>query len=156
MNEDEHLSIQLGYTEVFLPDANDKPSEVTRGYWIFANRRSGDYPRQTSNNGKWLVFVPIAQLDEVWARIKQATEEGQLGKDAKVKTAGPDPNVSGPDTSVICVYTYDWTDESDVRRIRQALRELGVTQRIPYKWDGDTRAGRYRSTGHTRISKYYE
>jgi hypothetical protein len=40
------------------------------------------------------------------------------------------------------VYTYDWQDEKDVRRVRQELRELGITQRIPYKSDEETRAGK--------------
>ncbi len=48
---------------------------------------------------------------------------------------------------VICVYTYDWTDEADVRRVRQELRALGITSKIPYKTDDDTNAGRYSSQG---------
>ena len=57
---------------------------------------------------------------------------------------------------MICVYTYDWTDEEDVRRIREVLRELGFVKKIPYKADQETRAGRYAASGEGRVSKYYE
>lgn len=84
-----------------------KPSEVTCTYWLHAERKSGTYPEATENCGKWLVFVPALQIDEVWANIKLATEEGRLGSSAKVATARPNPNATNPDTKVICVYTYD-------------------------------------------------
>lgn len=90
-------------------------------------------------------------MDEVWAKIEKATEEGRLGGSAKVATAE-----AGAETRVICVYTYDWADEKDVRRVRKELRKLGITRKIPYKADEDTLAGRYYARGHGRISKYYE
>jgi hypothetical protein len=133
-----------------------KPSEVMCTYWLHAERKSGTYPEATENCGKWLVFVPALQIDEVWANIKLATEEGRLGSSAKVATARPNPNATDPDTKVICVYTYDWTDEEDVRQIRQELRQLGITSKIPYKADEDTYAGKYAIQGHKRISKYCE
>jgi len=133
-----------------------KPSEVTDAYWLYAERKIGTYPAATENSGKWLVFVPLSQIDEVWAKIKLATEEGRLGSSAKVATARLNPNAANPDTKVICVYTYDWTDEQDVKRVRQELRQLGITSKIPYKADEDTYAGRYAVQGHKRISKYYE
>jgi hypothetical protein len=136
--------------------ADPKPSEVTDRYWLHAERKTGSYPAATENCGKWLVFVPVAQIDEVWAKIELATEEGRLGSSVKVATARPNPNATNPDTKVICVYTYDWTDEADVKRIRQQLRELGITSKIPYKADQDTYAGKYAIQGHKRISKYYE
>ena len=133
-----------------------KPSEVVDAYWIFAERESGGYPDATENSGKWLIFVPVRQVDVVWAKIKRATEEGKLGGSAKVATARPNPNATNPATKVICVYTYDWTDEKDVRRIRQELRNLGIVAKIPYKADQDTDAGKYAPRGGARISKYYE
>jgi len=64
-------------------------------------------------------------------------------------------SVDDSSNTVICVYTYDWTNEADVMRVRKALRDLGFTRKLPYKSDADTYAGKYRATGHTRISKYY-
>ena len=71
-------------------------------------------------------------------------------------TARPSPLSKNKDEFVICVYTYDWRDAADVGRVRQRLRELGMTQRIAYKSDEDTHMGKYRARGHSRISKYYE
>lgn len=136
--------------------AGSKPSEVTDSYWLLAARKAIAYPAATENSGKWLIFAPISQVDEVWAKIKFATEEGKLGSSAKVATARPNPNATNPNNRVICVYTYDWTDQDDVRRIRQELRQLGIIWKIPYKADDDTYAGKYVVRGDKRISKYYE
>ena len=116
----------------------------------------GSYPSATDQSGKWLVFVPISQTNEVWAKIKKATEDGKLGGSSKVATALPNPNATESDKKVICVYTYDWTDEEDVVRVREELRKLGVTGKIPYKSDEDTLQGKYRISGDTKISKRYE
>jgi hypothetical protein len=87
--------------------------------------------------------MPIHLVDAVWHDIRQATERGELGSTAKVSTAKPNPNANDPSEKVICVFTYDYTDEEDVRRIRQVLRRLGITHKIPYKADEDTFDGRY-------------
>ncbi len=100
--------------------------------------------------------MPSKNIDTVWERIRKATEGGRLGDSAKVATAKSNPIAAGSSMKVICVYTYDWKDEEDVKRIRTELRMLGITWKIPYKSDEDTEAGKYRATGHTRISKYYE
>ena len=151
-----HESIKTMQREKSLPYSDAKPSEVTEVYWIYASRKKGEYPNSTPRSGKWLIFSDIKVVDEVWAKIKKATEEGKLGDRAKVSTAKPNPLATDPNKKVICVYTYDWTDEVDVRRIREELRKLGVTDKIPYKSDEDTLSGKYRITGYTRISKYYE
>ena len=137
-------------------DSEAKPSEVTDVFWIYARREKGTYHKSSERNGKWLIFVPSQNIDGKWAKIRKATEEGLLGSSSKVSTARPNPNSTEPNKHVICVYTYDWADEKDVRQIREQLRELGVTEKIPYKADSDTAAGKYRAKGDQRISKYYE
>jgi len=138
------------------PDVN--PSTVTDEYWLYAERQTGSYPNTINplKNGKWLIFVKIEEADEVWKKVKRATEEGKLGLVAKVSTAKPNRNATNPNTKVICVYTYDWTDVNDVRKIRDELRMLGITQKIPYKTDEDTVSGKYVVRGSKNISKYYE
>jgi hypothetical protein len=138
------------------PSDLDNPTEVTDRQWLLARRQQGDYPEQDRNGGKWLVFMPTHLIDEVWRDIREATERGELGALAKVSTAMPNPKANDKSEKVICVYTYDYTDVEDVRRIRQVLRRLGITHKIPYKADEDTYDGRYTIKGHQRISKYYE
>lgn len=137
-----------------LPE--QRPSQETGEYWLFAERQTGSYPKATENCGKWLIFVAISQVDAVWMKVREATEMGRLGGSAKVATARPNPNATDSESKVICVYTYDWTDEQDVRRIRQELREIGVVAKIPYKADAETYSGKYAVRGDKRISKYYE
>lgn len=72
---------QKGRVRKQLPVSPDslKLSEVTDSYWLDTERKIGAYPDHTENGGKWLIFVPVSQVDEVWEKIKRATEEGKLG-----------------------------------------------------------------------------
>ena len=132
------------------------PSQVFDEYWIHAERKDGDsYPQHGERGGKWMLFIKTAEIDGWWAKIKAATESGLLGSSAKVSTMKPNPNAAANDTRLICVYTYDVADERDCLSVRQALRNLGVTWKIPYKTDADTYAGKYSKNG-VRVSKRYE
>lgn len=103
-----------------------------------------------------MLFIKIPEIDEWWLKVKAATQNGLLGSSAKVATMKPNPNSASPDTRVVCIYTYDIRDEADCTRVRNALRDLGVTWKIPYKTDADTYAGKYSKRGNVRISKRYE
>lgn len=131
------------------------PSEAASDYWIYAERKTGRYPQHSARGGKWLIFVSNHNIDRVWTRIKNATEEGRLGGIAKVATAKINPDFPNSKAMIICVYTYDWRDEQDVKRIREELRKIGIIRKIAYKTDEDTDQGRYRVTGIKRISKYF-
>lgn len=136
---------------------DSRPSKTLDRYWIVAQRRDPDsYPRHSDSGGKWLLFVRTSEVDEWWAKIKDATERGSLGSSAKVATMKENPNAASQDAKVICVYTYDVEDEADCTRVREALRKLGVTWKIPYKTDADTISGRYSKKDGVRISKRYE
>lgn len=139
-----------------VDENDDLPSTCTDKYWLFAERKTGTYPEYSERTGKWLIFVPVARIDNVWATIRTAVENGQLGRSAKVATARDNPNAQNPKERVICVYTYDYDDREDVFRIRQVLRDLGFTQKLAYKTDDATSAGLYRVKGNARISLYYE
>lgn len=133
-----------------------KPSKETNDYWIYAEREKGGYPEPTFRSGKWLIFVDVKDVDEVWDKVRNATVEGSLGSGSKVATAKSNPNAIDPNKRVICVYTYDSADFKDVKRIREELRRLGITNRIPYKEDSKTLSGKYRAKDDRRISKYFE
>jgi hypothetical protein len=42
---------------------------------------------------------------------------------------------------LICIYTQDWRDVEDVRRVIGELRALGITDRLYYKADAQTLQG---------------
>lgn len=127
------------------------PSQVTEIPWLYIKRRCGDYPPATPRSGKWLIPLRLEKLDEIWPLVKQATEEGELGQASMAATGKPSPRAAKSGEKVICVFTYDWTNSEDVRRVRKALRDLGISKKVKYKADEDTRAGRY-GFGY----KYYE
>lgn len=130
------------------------PSQVTDAWFLFADRKLGDYPRSTVRSGKWLLFVPNERIDIAWTAIRNATEAGLLGGSSKVATAKQNPNAVDSRTKVICVYTYDSEDESDVRRVREELRKLGYEAPLSYKTDQATLEGRYTVRGGRNISRW--
>jgi hypothetical protein len=150
----EYIEDEIIYNE---PNTDDdrKPSTVRKDEWIWAKRKTGSYKEDTKNCGKWLIFLTSAQVDKVWKLVKESVENGKLGNIAKVstlyKTLGSRPN-----RHVICVYTYNWKDENDVRLIRLALKRIGITWKISYKSDTDTELGKYEITGYKKIAKYQE
>jgi hypothetical protein len=123
---------------------------VFEDYWVQVvfdqKKRFGNYV------GKWLVFVATKDLDSTWVTIRDATLGGQLGVGAKAATMRPNPHAASSNVKVVCVYTIDYRNKTDVLRVRKALRELGVLQTLSYKTDEATYAGRYASSGH--VSKY--
>ncbi|MDP3024500.1 MAG: DUF1917 domain-containing protein [candidate division Zixibacteria bacterium] len=151
-----HKPIKIRQRKISLTHSDAKPSEVTEDYWVYATRKVGKYPESTLRSGKWLVFVESENVDKVWAKIQKAVEEGKLGGSAKVATAKSNSLAGKSKVKVICVYTYDWADEKDVKRIREELRKLCIKNKIPYKTDEDTLSGKYKRTGYKKISKYYE
>ncbi len=45
-----------------------KPSNTDDVDWIYAESKK-DYPASTENSGKWLIFVYLKYIDEVWNKI---------------------------------------------------------------------------------------
>lgn len=122
------------------------PSKITTEYWIYADvLGEGCYQDGQTYVGKWLIFVRRGSVDEVWGRIRQATETGKLGIAAKVSTSRP----SGykPPAHVICVYTYDFRDKANVGEVLKRLREIGITGKLYYKSDQATLSGVYTTEG---------
>jgi len=88
--------------------------------------------------GKWLVFARHSQIDALWSGIASATHAGTLGISAKVSPRNDE------DSHVICIYSRDYTDKSDVEKLRLGLRRLGVRWKIGYKPDIYTHCGVYK------------
>lgn len=158
------------------------PSTYDLEHWMWAfntsdrNKRCG----RPATSGKWMIFRPQATIDDVWLKISAAVENGDLGGVSKVSTKLAAGETIGPWISliflsyyvviyrflydfvcligngshVICVYTYDHTDEADVFRVRQKLRELTLVEELGYKTDQATLAGQYRKHGNKKICKY--
>jgi hypothetical protein len=129
------------------------PSKTTQMYWIVLDA-PGSAPEaiEDENAGKWLIFQEPDIVNASWKKVRDATVIGMLGISAKVSTAKPNPD-SRDNRKVIYVYTKDWSDEADVMRVRENLRELGFTDRIGYKRNIETFAGEYAKKGK-RVTYY--
>ena len=107
-------------------DKDAKPSQVPGVYWIEVKPQQGKIKPPTARTGEWQIATTLDAVDDLWAIVKQATEQGQLGYKSKVSTR-PAHGQSDDDARLICVRTYDADDREDVERIKQALIERGIT-----------------------------
>jgi hypothetical protein len=134
------------------------PSRITRYPWIYANRSStGVAPQgeEKARGGHWRVYVLRDAVDELWAKVAHAVEQGQLGTSARVSTASPTHTFKHQE-HMISIFSSDARDEAEVRRIRARLMELGVTWPIAYKGHG-TRPPRLPPLPeHDPFTLYYE
>ncbi|KAJ5357621.1 Protein of unknown function DUF1917 [Penicillium brevicompactum] len=88
-------------------------------------------------HGKWMLFPTPDEVDETWATIARAMDKGELGDTAKVA-----PNDGSGHSPLICVYTVDFADVEDVKRVAKKLVDLGLVGKGPrpifYKSDAYT------------------
>ena len=94
-------------------------------------------------SGKWMLFPSSDKLDRTWKIVAEATANGKLGSMAKVATAGSEREQN---VRLICVYTEDFSNQKDVRRVLEELVELGLVRRDSekgnwYKCDAYTHLG---------------
>lgn len=93
---------------------------------------------------QWLLFPQVHEVNDVWRAVCEGVDANRLGTAAKVSTAG----LPGDPARLICVYTKDFTDVEDVRRVLLALVEMGLVRAdmprgIQYKCDAYTYLGIY-------------
>ena len=145
------------------PESNQElnPSTYVHDIWIYARNPC---PQQyTQHSGKWLIFRETGRaIDNAWAVVRRATESGQLGPAAKVSTKVSTMSRHGQihlrglshmiKQHVICVYTYDSTDEDDAMRVRIRLNRLGFNEELAYKTDQATRDREYTYMSGKRVS----
>lgn len=87
-------------------------------------------------SGKWMLFPSPADVDRMWAIVCQGVLDGKLGPTAKVATTddigveGEGGRFGGGEGGrLICVYTADFGDRRDVKRILTSLKDMGLLDR---------------------------
>jgi hypothetical protein len=86
--------------------------------------------------GKWMLFHSMEETDRLWPLLKDALQQRLLGESMKAGTNKLSKRV------LTCIYTKDWQDVDDVRRVLVALRKIiSDTERIYYKSDEQTLTG---------------
>jgi hypothetical protein len=85
--------------------------------------------------GKWMLFLTSENVDDVWEKVAIGTAEGQLGIAAKVSTVDIEMSNGGDMTWLVCIYTKDFINKEDVKRVIVKLVELGlVNKRRPVSY----------------------
>lgn len=78
-----------------------------------------DADTERNDGGKWLLFSNKKSIDFHWNNVVKALGNGHLGMEAKVSVK----HESGDASYVICIYTRDYNDISDVLRVLIAIRK---------------------------------
>ncbi|KAF2495339.1 DUF1917-domain-containing protein [Lophium mytilinum] len=91
-------------------------------------------------SGKWMFFPTAKDLPRMWKALAEGTIQNRLGTGAKVAT---DNGSAKSGSRLICIYTHDFTDTEDVRRVLDELVRMGLVdadmpQGIFYKCDAYT------------------
>lgn len=113
---------------------SDQPSECEARYWIYARSPSSEGFGSTDKTGKWCIFTSRNVVDSKWAKVREAVLADRLVC-AKVSTRR---TTKGSKRFVICVYTRDWADRSDLEQTREVLRSIGFKRPLKYKRDLET------------------
>ena len=110
------------------PRGRRAPGEITDDYWIWVDGPQPgpdeDDPYGGGGTGPPGLIPPIIQLDDWWDKIWPAVKQGDLGFRAKAATARENGLQVSDSTKIICVYTRDWRDKDDVRRVLIGLCHL--------------------------------
>lgn len=123
--------------------------------WVWATKLTREQKQRISERtGKWMLWPIGKEAIEVWRVICELTRGGSLGIQAKITYR--EHCIPGDAERLICVYTYDSDDLSDLQRVVNQLREsLDQKYRLIYKEDRMTMAGGYVGTTKRRVSKWY-
>lgn len=107
-----------------MHDREALPSNMDSVYWI-ESKPLTTVQQLTVRAGEWLIETTVTEVDTLWVKIRQATEEGRLGYKSKVSTFATKGQRESS-ARLIVVRTYDADDVADVARVETVLRELGV------------------------------
>lgn len=128
------------------------PSKTENKCWLTAYsvlENSEDIDRAES--GKWLVFLTLPEIDQVWQKVALLTEVGKLGFKSLAATAKPYPNAHALDSNkkVIVIYTKNYNDLDDVARVAWTLYTENIFKegKLKYKTDEATSDGLYSIDG---------
>ncbi|MBA3874241.1 MAG: DUF1917 domain-containing protein [Anaerolineae bacterium] len=117
--------IQMVQQARMMHDREAVPSRMNAVYWIESKPLMANHVL-SPRTGEWRIETTFDKVDDLWAKIRKATEESQLGYKSKVSTSAA-KGQSHTSARLIVVRTYDADDSGDVSRVEAALHELGVT-----------------------------
>jgi len=100
--------------------------------------------------GKWMLFPTVEDVDYVWGKVAKGTAERELGIAAKVAAMEDGGEGDGGARRLICVYTKDFADAEDVKRVLLGLKGQGLLRGD----DGGEGRGIYYKCGECARSRH--
>lgn len=85
-------------------------------------------------SGKWMLFPHPDYVNSFWSLVATATANDELGIAAKVAADEGDPDKA----RLICVYTENFEDKADVKRVLERLLAMGLCNRNGAMAEGRT------------------
>ena len=77
-------------------------------------------------SGKWMLFPMPDDVNSWWSLVAHGTAAGELGHAAKVAT---DDGSGDRQARLICIYTENFEDKADVKRVLERLVGMGLVKR---------------------------
>jgi len=113
------------------------PTQVHDNFWVSAldQNIASAYPKQ---DGKWMMFFPMSQIDAKWAEACQLYYSGRLTgvNSMKASTAKQNPmpeRLHGPDEGIIIFYCGPSEDEANVMQYgRNILNHMNYPRETFY------------------------
>lgn len=136
------MSDELDFLETYLNliyEPSHLPSKDQSRSWIYALAPGRTDFKSNASTGKWCIFRETAQIDTAWAKVSDAVARRDF-ECAKVSTRW---GKGSCDQHVICVYTTDFNNETEVLMARSRLYALGFTEELGYKRCLDTQGNLY-------------
>ncbi len=70
-----------------------------------------------------MLFPLPDRVNGIWKLVAESTASGELGKAAKV---GTDDGRGESAARLVCVYTEDFSDGEDVKRVLRKMKSIGL------------------------------
>jgi len=110
--------------------------------------------------------VHWSEADEVWKKLVQGLLDGKFSDELgiyfiQIKGRHNPRNLSSLQwrnmkSTMITIYTRDWTDQKTIWKIAEIARDLGLKNELSYKTDAYTNLGIYRRNVYDlQISIYW-
>lgn len=101
-------------------------------------------------SGKWMLFPTADDVNRIWSLVATATANGELGHAAKVAADDGSGNAT---PRLVCVYTEDFSDMRDVRRVLGRLVDMGLVMKKKKKKGpmGEERGVYYKADAFTDL-----
>jgi regulator of replication initiation timing len=123
----EAIETELVQREQIYQKLDTKLQVINENHWL--SQENEKYRQRLAKMGRWLIFGKSEQLKGIWKKIQRHTTLGKLGVESRINLIKGHKDAD----CVISIYTGDYSDEAEVKNVREKLRELGFAEPLQYQ-----------------------